>query len=118
MDLILNLLNSNDKSDEVLINGIDNYFQLPIEMLEKKIEISKNLQNDLELIEFKNNIEDMSNNLTDISNNITDISNNLYKYNIKLEYFYDFYFYVLIIFLCFIIYRCKNSKKEYVQVVD
>lgn len=33
--------------------------------------------------------------------------------NIKLEYFYDFYFYVLIIFLCFIIYRCKNSKKEY-----
>ena len=47
MDLIVNLLIAQDKSDDVENIKINNYFQLPIEMIENKIEINKNIINDL-----------------------------------------------------------------------
>ena len=68
MDLILDLLIAQDKNVDELENiKINNYFQLPIEMTENKIEINKNIENDLELLEFKEEI---------------DSSNNLYKENL------------------------------------
>merc|ERR1712196_731277 len=68
MDLILNLLISQDKNMGNLENiKINNYFQLPIEMTENKIEINKNIEKILELIEFKDKL---------------DSSNNLYKENL------------------------------------
>ena len=64
MDLILNLLISNKKNSKKLFeNSIENNFNLPIELIDKKIEINKNIQKDLELIELKNQIKDVSNNL-------------------------------------------------------
>ena len=68
MDLILDLLIAQDKNnDEVKNIKINNYFQLPIETIENKIEINKNIKNDLELIELKDEIDN---------------SNNLYKENL------------------------------------
>tara|TARA_Y100000741_G_scaffold164180_1_gene123895 strand:+ start:800 stop:2599 length:1800 start_codon:yes stop_codon:yes gene_type:complete len=63
MDFILELLISQDKNSfEFSEIKLDNFFQLPIEMTDNKIAINKNIENDLELIEFKNEI-DTSNNL-------------------------------------------------------
>ena len=60
MNFILELLEGQDNNlnTEYLI---ENHFKLPIEMIDNKIEINKNIQSDIELIEFKNQ-EDLSNN--------------------------------------------------------
>lgn len=77
MDLILELLISQDKNSlELSEIKLENYFKLPIEMIEKKIVINKNIENDLELIKFKNEI-DISNTL-----DISDTSDNLYNENL------------------------------------
>ena len=68
MDLILDFLIQQDKNDNNIEDiKINNFFQLPIEMIDNKIEINKNITNDLELIELKDEL---------------DISNSLYKENL------------------------------------
>lgn len=74
MDLILELLISRNNSKNFDIYNIENQFNLPIELIDKKIELNKNINIDLELSEFKDNI--------DISSNEIDISNNIYKENL------------------------------------
>jgi len=80
MDLILELLISQEKNSfELSEIKVDNYFQLPIEMIDKKIAINKNIENDLELIKFKN--EKDIENTKDISD-ISDASVDLYNENL------------------------------------
>lgn len=78
MDLILELLISQEKNSfELSEIKVENYFQLPIEMIDKKIAINKNIENDLELIKLKN--EKDIENTSDISDASVDLYNeNLY----------------------------------------
>tara|TARA_B100000780_G_scaffold68163_2_gene45086 strand:- start:395 stop:2230 length:1836 start_codon:yes stop_codon:yes gene_type:complete len=80
MDLILELLITQDKNSfELSEIKLDNYFKLPIEMIDKKIAINKNIENDLELIKFKNEKDiAYSSDISDIS----DTSDNLYNDNL------------------------------------
>ena len=80
MDLILELLITQDKNSfELSEIKLDNYFKLPIEMIDKKIAINKNIENDLELIKFKNEKDiAYSSDISDIS----DTSDNLYNENL------------------------------------
>ena len=60
MDYILQLLEGeNDNLNTKYL--IEDHFKLPIEVIDNKIEINKDIQSDIELIEFKNQ-EDLSNN--------------------------------------------------------
>jgi hypothetical protein len=60
MDYILELLEGqNDNLNTKYL--IEDHFKLPIELIDNKIEINKDIQSDIELIEFKNQ-EDLSNN--------------------------------------------------------
>lgn len=60
MDYILELLEG--ENDNLNIKYlIEDHFKLPIETISNKIEINKDIQSDIELIEFKNQ-EDLSNN--------------------------------------------------------
>tara|TARA_X000000368_G_scaffold384806_2_gene343659 strand:- start:1636 stop:3453 length:1818 start_codon:yes stop_codon:yes gene_type:complete len=77
MDLILEtLLSKNNRTFESVDIKIENFFKLPIETINNKILINKNIENDLELNSFKNN--------TDVSDsiNILDTSDNLYNDNL------------------------------------
>ena len=66
MNFILELLIS-EENNLTKNYVIENHFKLPIELLDDKIELSDNIKNDLELIEFKNQ---------------NDLSNNKYKDNL------------------------------------